>query len=261
MTTPQRTSPAAGRLAGRVAIVTGGTAGLGAAIVDRFLAEGACVVFTARGTEAGRAREVQLQASGLPARYVAHDVASERDWSAVIDTALAAHGRLDVLVNNAGTASTGSIELCPPDLLRGMAQVNLHGCFLGVKLGAEAIRRGGRGGAIVNIASIAAGRGFASSSAYCATKAAVVALSRVAALELAPDRIRVNTVIPGFYDTPLAKATALPTPEITNMILQIVPMRRVGHPRELAALVLQLASDEGRSITGAAIAADAGVLA
>lgn len=254
-------TPGTGELAGKVAIVTGGSFGLGAEITRKLLDGGASVVFTARGAERGQALQSELKRAGYTVRFEAQDVSSAADWKRVTEATDSAFGRLDILVNNAGTATQWSIETAPADALRTQALINLHGTFLGVRSAALAMRRYGNGGAIVNVSSIGGARGFAMSSAYGAAKGAVCALTRVAAWELAADRIRVNTVIPGFFDTPLAHATALVDEPMTEILLQRVPMGRVGNPAELAALVAFLVADHAGAITGGSYAADGGLLA
>lgn len=244
--------------AGKSFIVTGASSGLGAAIARALALSGARVLLTARSREQGEAVAASIREQGGAARFQPHDVADEAQWRGVIDAALSGCGRLDGVVNNAGIATTGPIESFAAEEMRRILRTNLLGGMLGTRLGAEAMKDGG---VIVNIASVAGRKGYPWSSAYCASKGALCAYTRAAAGQLRPAGVRVHLVIPGFYDTPLGRREAMPTPEIEAMVLAGVPMRRAGQPAELAATVAWLASDAAARITGVEIAADGGVLA
>lgn len=244
--------------ADRSFIVTGASSGLGAAIARALALSGARVLLTARGREQGEAVAASIRGDGGDVRFEPHDVADEAQWQRVIDTALGAYGRLDGVVNNAGIASTGPIESFDADEMRRILRTNLLGGMLGTRLGAQAMKDGG---VVVNVASVAGRRGYAWSSAYCASKGALCAYTRAAAIQLRSLGLRVHLVIPGFYDTPLGRREAMPTPEIEAMVLAGVPLRRAGQPPELAATVAWLASAAAARFTGVEIAVDGGVLA
>jgi len=242
-----------GRLEGKVAIVTGAARGMGAAEATLFAAEGAKVVLTDVMDSEGRALAVSL---GDSASYFHHDVASESDWAAVVAQVEKEHGRIDILVNNAGISRGSTTDQFWPDEFDLMVRVNQQGVLLGMRAVAAAMRRAG-GGSIVNIASGAGVRGEPGLIAYSGTKFAVRGMTQVAAVELAADNIRVNVVNPGVIDTPM---NAQNSPERLAVLLSRVPLKRMGHPREIAETVLFLASDASSYVTGADINVDGGFL-
>jgi NAD(P)-dependent dehydrogenase (short-subunit alcohol dehydrogenase family) len=239
-------------------IVTGASSGLGAAIATRLARSGARVVLTGRQRETGQRVVDAIRRDGGVAEFFVHDVADEALWCDLLATVVRRLGRIDAVVNNAGVAYTGAIEAFDPEVMRGTLRTNLIGTVLGTKLSAGVMAPGG---CIVNIASVAGRKGYPFSSAYCLSKGALCAFTHAAAAELRSRGVRVHLVIPGFYDTPLGRREAMPTPEIEQMVLAGVPMRRVGQPDELAATVAWLLSDAAANLSGLEIAADGGVLA
>jgi NAD(P)-dependent dehydrogenase (short-subunit alcohol dehydrogenase family) len=239
-------------------IVTGASSGLGAAIATRLARSGARVVLTGRQRETGQRVVDAIRRDGGVAEFFVHDVADEALWCDLLATVVRRLGRIDAVVNNAGVAYTGAIEAFDPEVMRGTLRTNLIGTVLGTILSAGVMAAGG---CIVNIASVAGRKGYPFSSAYCLSKGALCAFTHAAAAELRSRGIRVHLVIPGFYDTPLGRREASPTPEIEQMVLAGVPMRRVGQPDELAATVAWLLSDAAANLSGLEIAADGGVLA
>lgn len=243
-----------GRLDGKVAIVTGGARGQGEAEVRLFAAEGAKVIVSDVLADAGKAVADSL---GDSAVFIRHDVSREDDWEAVVNLATERFGGLDVLVNNAGILHNATIAKHTLEAYERVVAVNQVGVFLGIRSAIAPMRARG-GGSIVNISSGAGLRATKFSFAYAATKYAVTGMTACAALELARDRIRVNSIHPGVIDTPMV---ASDDPEMTNRIVRATPLRRVGEPIEIARVALFLASDESSYMTGAHVPVDGGVTA
>ena len=253
-----------GRVAGKVALVTGAASGLGAASARRLAAEGAKVMLTDVAADAGHAVADQIEDAGGQAMFEAHDVTSPADWERVVAAAAERFGRLDILVNNAGV-SGGPQELMTLELetWRRVLAVNLDGVFLGMRYAGPAIARSG-GGSIVNISSILGKVGLAGAAAYCASKGGVALLTKAAALEWAPLGIRVNSVHPGFIETPMVSGAfqqAENANEMRDMIISRHALARLGVPREIGDAVLFLASDESSFMTGAELVVDGGYTA
>lgn len=241
-----------GRLQDRVALITGAARGQGAAHARRFIAEGASVVIADLPSEQGEALAREL---GDAARWQALDVTQPDQWAAAVQGALAAFGKLDTLVNNAGIVVGGSIEDMPLADYQRVINVNQTGCWLGMKSVIPAMRANG-GGSIVNVSSTAGLVGVTGMSAYSASKHAVRGMTRTAAVELGPYDIRVNGVYPGIIRTPMVGGES-----IKDEVFSHLPIPRLGRPDEVANLVLFLASDESSYCTGAEFTIDGGFLA
>ena len=252
-----------GRLAGRVALITGGASGMGLATAKRFLAEGAAVV-VADLNEANGASfldETRSQGSGDRARFVRVDVSNEQDIEGAVSVAMTELGGLDVVFNNAGVGGAfGPVTEIEVEDWDYTFAVLCRGVFLGIKHGARAMKAAGGGGSIINTASIAGLSGGGGPLAYSAAKAAVINLTRSAACELAPFRIRVNAICPGAILTPLAVGKADPEAMAQRMD-SLQPWPEHGTGDDIAATALFLASDESRFISGEAIVVDGGLTA
>ncbi len=253
----------AGRVGGKVALVTGAASGLGAEAARVLAREGATVLLTDRDP-AGEQVALAITAAGGAAAFVAHDVTSEADWIAAVAVTIERFGKLDVLVNNAGIGSS-SFDLMTGSLddWRAMLAVNLDGVFLGLRHAGPAIAAAG-GGSVINLSSILGKVGLPGAAHYCASKGGVLMLTKAAALEWAPLGIRVNSVHPGFIETPMV-TNAIHASENSNemreMLIMAHPMARFGIPREIADAVLFLASDESSFMTGAELVIDGGYTA
>lgn len=238
------------RLKGKIILISGGARGQGAAEARLFVAEGARVVIGDVLENEGRALAAQLDDAAV---FVRHDVTSEADWVAAVQAAEKLGG-LHGLVNNAGIYQPRTLMDTDTELFERHMRINQFGCFLGMKAVAPAMERSG-GGSIVNISSVAGLRGSPGAIAYSATKWALRGMTKAAAIDLAPRKIRVNSVHPGPIDTEMLKVR---TPEQNQERLKLVPMRRMGTAEEVANLVLFLLSDESGYITGAEVAIDGG---
>ncbi|MGO9161983.1 MAG: SDR family NAD(P)-dependent oxidoreductase [Streptosporangiaceae bacterium] len=247
------------RLTGRVALVTGAASGIGAATARRLAAEGAAVFVTDVQDEAGEQVAKDIGQAGGRAFYLHLDVVSEHEWETVISTVVRAFGRLDILVNNAGLGDLATIEECSLEEWNRTVAIDQTGVFLGMKTAAEALAASGHG-SVINVSSIfGTSGGFGTSPAYHAAKGAVRTLTKNVALHWAERGIRVNSVHPGFIDTPILDQ-AKGTP-IEQAMLDVTPMRRLGQPAEIAAGVAYLASDDASFVTGLELYVDGGYMA
>lgn len=250
-----------GRLDGRVVIVTGAARGQGEQEARLFRAEGAEVLLADVLDDRGEAL-----AKELGARYTHLDVGEEEDWQAAVATAKAAYGHVDGLVNNAGILRFNALVDTPLEEFMEVVRVNQTGCFLGVRTVAPELADGGT---IVNTASYTGLTGMAGVGAYAASKHAVLGLTRVAALELAPRGIRVNAICPGAVDTAMANPARLDPdadPEqsvraLDGFYRKLVPLGRIGRPEEVARLALFLTTEDSSYITGQPFVIDGGWLA
>jgi NAD(P)-dependent dehydrogenase (short-subunit alcohol dehydrogenase family) len=255
----------AGRVAGKVALVTGGASGIGRGCAERLAEEGAVVVITDLQDHKGEEVVQAITAAGGKAEYLHHDVTDEAAWQDVVAQVKARHGRLDILVNNAGIGIGGSVLEMTLDTWRRQTAVNLDGVFLGVKHSIPLMREGDSGGSIINMSSVAGLKGAPSLAGYCATKGGVRLFTKSVAMECAnaKDGIRVNSVHPGIIETPIW-LTVAPTgsnepPDLDALSTMAVPLGVKGFPADIANGVLWLASDESRYVTGAELVIDGGL--
>lgn len=243
---PSTHTPREGRLNGKVALVSGGARGMGAAHAKLMIAEGAKVVIGDLLDKEGEALAHEL---GPDATYVHLDVTKPKDWDDAVSKAVRTYGKLDVLVNNAGIANFGPIEEYSHADWDKIIAINLTGVFNGIKAAVPELKKT-KGGSIINISSTAGIRGYPALSGYTATKFGVRGLTKAVALDVGKYGIRVNSVHPGVIRTPMTSSI----PEDTRH----VAMDRTAAPEEVAQLVLFLASDESSFSTGAEFIADGG---
>jgi len=240
------------RLQGMVALVTGAARGIGAAIVDAFLAEGASVV-------AGDLKPIDY-AGDRPVVGQALDVRDEFSWTQAVSTAEKTFGPLDILVNNAGVSgSPAGVEGCDRETWDAVIATNLTGCWLGMKLAIPAIRRAGAG-SIINISSIYGIIGTGIAPAYHASKGGVRMLTKTAAIEYAPEGIRINSIHPGGVDTP-GLVEILPEPALDTLKAMTPLGNRLARPEEIAAAAVFLGSESSSYMTGSELVVDGGYTA
>ena len=249
------------RLEGKVAIVSGGASGIGEATSRLFAAEGASVVIADVDDKRGPALESDIRNDGGEAAFIKLDVTDEDQWRAVVAETVARFGKLDIVVNNAGISSPGR----PPteeQTVEGwdaVMAVNARGVFLGTKHAIPEMRKAG-GGSIINISSIYGNVGSKGGTAYHASKGAVRAFSKAAAIQYADVNIRVNSVHPGFVDTPMTDGLHS-QPGVREERVARTPIGRMGVPEDIAYGILYLASDESGFVTGSELVIDGGMTA
>jgi 3alpha(or 20beta)-hydroxysteroid dehydrogenase len=244
-----------GRLDGKVALISGAARGQGCCEARLFAAEGATVVLADVLDDEGQRAADEI---GAAATYRHLDVTDEAQWESVVAATVEAHGRIDVLVNNAGIFRIASLVKTTLDEYRRVIEVNQIGVFLGMRTVATRMIEQ-RSGAIVNISSVAGIRGTTGAIAYAASKFAVCGMTKAAALELAKFGVRANSVHPGLIDTPMLDQIRQRSEGTFDAISRRVPMRSVARPDDVAALVLFLASDESAYCTGSEFVVDGGI--
>ncbi len=249
-------------LVGKVAIVTGAGRGIGRAIAQRFAAEGASVVVAARTTQEGDETVRRIREAGGEARFIPTDVSQGEQVRHLVAETVRVYGRLDALVNNAGIGGPGKpLEEASEEEWDRVIATNLKGCYLGMHYAIPHLRAAG-GGTIVNISSVLAEQTLPGCTAYTASKAAIIGLTRATALEVGRDGIRVNCIQPGSTDTPmmwdgLDEAGRI---EIEPLVAAAAPLGKVGRPEEIANVALFLVSDASSFMSGASLLVDGGLL-
>lgn len=244
------------RLENKVAIITGSAGGIGEAYAVGMAAEGARVVIADVNRPSGDQVVDKIEKAGGKAMFVQTDVANHEQVEETVSKAVGTYGKLDILVNNAGILFTAPLENTTGEMWDKLLAVNVKGLFFCSQAAAKVMRRQ-KSGKIINISSIAAIGGQAGLCAYSATKGAVLPITRVFALELAPDNVQVNAILPGTTDTGMAKA-AMADPEWTRQITAGIPMKRLGRTVDLLGAVLYFASSDSDYCTGQTLIVDGG---
>lgn len=245
------------RLTGRVALVTGAAGGIGRATSIRLASEGAAVVVT--DIADGQPVVDEITASGGRALFLTLDVTDEEAWRVAVERTLAEFGGLDILVNNAGVGDMSPIEETTRAEYDRTIAITQTSVLLGMQAAAAALKASGHG-SVINISSIfGSSGGFGSSPAYHAAKGAVRTLTKSVALAWALEGVRVNSIHPGFVDTPIMDEVR--GTEFEDLMMDLTPMRRLGHPDEVAAGVAYLASDDATFVTGSELYIDGGYMA
>lgn len=243
------------RFDGKVAIVTGGASGIGLATVERMAAEGGTVIVADVQDDKGKAAAERLTGQGYKVSYKHLDVTSESGWQDVVAEVVQEHGKLNILVNNAGIGDNEPIEVTSKDTWDKVVAVTQTSVFLGSKAAAEALKASGNGSVVNTSSMFGLIGGFGTGPAYHAAKGAVRILTKSLALGWAKQGVRVNSVHPGFILTPILGETD------QKMLADMTPMGRIGQPEEMAAVICFLASDDASFVTGAEFVADGGYTA
>lgn len=245
----------AGRLDGKIAIVTGAATGIGSATARLFAAEGAKVLATDIKSPGGELAE-GLETFKQNLRFMALDIRSVEGWAAVLDTCKGVFGQPNVLINNAGIGSSGKpVHLETLEAMSSSFNANVLGAFLGMKTVIPGMMELG-GGSIVNVSSVWGWSGIKDNVAYQTAKAAVMMLSKNAGVTYAPHNIRVNCVLPGYVDTPMSRTV---TDEEAKMLMKFTPLGRRAEPKELAPIFVYLASDESSFVAASNFMVDGGM--
>jgi 3-oxoacyl-[acyl-carrier protein] reductase len=240
----------------RVAFVTGGSRGIGAAIVQRLAKDGFHVVAVARSLDKLEAVCNQINAEGGSAEPMALDIADAKALAAAVERVADTHGRLDVLVNNAGITRDGLILRMDDEDFDAVIDTNLKSAFVTIRTAARPMMRA-KGGRIINISSVAGVAGNAGQTNYAASKAGLIGLSKSVAKELAGKNITCNVVAPGFISTDMTDSLS---DQIKDRVKEIIPLRRFGQPQEIASVVSFLAGPDATYVTGQVIVVDGGMV-
>lgn len=247
-------------LAGKVAVITGATRGIGRSTAELFARSGARVIATGRSEQHGAQTEARLRDAGGEGVFLQHDVTEEAGWERVMAVAEARYGGLDILVNNAGAFFIKPVGETTEQDYVWIYRVNVEGAFLGVKSAFRAMAATGRGGAIVNVSSLMGQVGFPGATAYCATKGALTGLTKAAALEgagLKPP-IRVNSLHPGVIWTEMITSQFGDDAALQQGFADETPLRMIGLPEHMADAIAYLASSQSSYVTGAELTVDGG---
>jgi NAD(P)-dependent dehydrogenase (short-subunit alcohol dehydrogenase family) len=250
------------QLEGKVSIVTGAGRGIGRAIAQLFAAEGAAVVVASRTVGEGEETVRLIRDSGGEARFIPTDVGRDGEMRRLVDETVRDFGRLDILINNAGVSGPGKpLEATTEEEWDRVIDTNLKGCYLGMRYAIPHLRAAG-GGAIVNFSSVLAELTLPDCSGYTAAKAAVIGLTKAAALEVGRDGIRVNCILPGSIDTPMMweGLSEAERHEFEPRADAAQPLGKVGRPEEIARVALFLVSDGASFMTGSPVLVDGGLL-
>jgi len=246
------------RISGKVAIVTGGGSGIGRASALRLASEGATVVVTDIDARSGEETVKLIKDKTGKAKFIRLDVTDEGGWRSLVESVEREYGKIDILLNNAGIYIIKPLVDTTVEEWNRLMAINVTGTFLGMKTTVPVMQRHG-GGSIINLSSAAGLWGFAGHTLYGASKGAVRIMTKDAAVELGPQKIRVNSIHPGYINTGMAQYGA----EVSNTTIEEIgasmyPLGRIGEPEDVANMVLFLASDESRYVTGAEMTVDGG---
>jgi 3alpha(or 20beta)-hydroxysteroid dehydrogenase len=245
-----------GRLDAKVAVITGGARGMGAEEAQLFAAEGATVVLADVLDTDGQATAAKID----QASYHPLDVRAEDQWQAIVDQVMADHGRIDVLVNNAGVDLVKKLLATTIEDFERVTDINLRGTFLGMRTVADAMIKAELPCSIVNVSSVAGLQGVANHGVYSASKFGVTGITKAAAKEWGRYGIRVNSIHPGIIETPMtADMRSFTDPEVRQRVERTIPLRRMGQARDIANMALFLASDDSDYCSGQAYIVDGGV--
>ena len=248
------------RLENKVALISGGARGQGAAEARLFAKEGSKVVIGDVLEDEGRQVEAEINELGGECVFVSLDVTSEDAWQNAVDTAVNRFGKLDILVNNAGIFKLATVEETSSELWDEIMDINAKGVFLGTKCAIPQMRKVG-GGSIINISSVAGLIGSYNSAAYGASKGAVRLFTKATAIQYAKEGIRANSIHPGVIETPMTESNLLGDEEARQFSISRHPLGRVGQPEDVAYGALFLASDESSFMTGSELVIDGGLTA
>ncbi|MFA6252210.1 MAG: SDR family NAD(P)-dependent oxidoreductase [Candidatus Paceibacterota bacterium] len=237
------------RLQNKVAIVTGASSGIGKAIAEMFVKEGARVVFSDINPYIGELKEGAI--------FKKADTSKDKEVRKLVDLAVSKFGRLDIMVNNAGIGLVGEVSSMDDDVWNKVIAVNLNGVFYGVRSASAYMKEKKIRGSIINMASILGQVGFRGAGAYCSSKGGVNQLTKAASLELAPYGIRVNSIAPGFIETAMTKGIKQDK-KANAAITAATPLGHMGEPNDIAYAATYLASDEAKFVTGSVLYVDGG---
>lgn len=241
------------KLKNKIAIVTGASSGLGLAIAEKFLKEGAKVVFSDINEEKGK--EVVSQFEN--AVFIKCNVSNSKEVNELVKQTVERFGKLDIMVNNAGTATIGAVTSMTDEDWQKVIDVNLTGVFYGVRAATKYMSENHIKGSIINMSSILGVNGFQGTVSYCAAKGGVNQITRTAAMEMAPLGIRVNAVAPGFIKTEMTKGL-LADENYKKLLETSTPLGYVGEPEDIANAALYLASEDAKYVTGSILYVDGG---
>ncbi len=247
------------RVAGKVALISGAAGGIGAASARLLAKEGAAVMIADILEEQGQATAIRIAEAGGRAQFIRLDVTDAEEWRWALKHTVDNFGRLDILVNNAGVSHRTGVEDTTTEAWDRVMDVNVKGVFLGTQVAIPEMRKAG-GGSVINISSIYGIVGSPVSASYHASKGAVRIFTKSAAVQYANEKIRVNSVHPGYVDSPMTQ-TFHSIPEVWRERVGKTPLGRMGTPEDIAAGVLYLASDESSFVTGSELVIDGGMTA